>query len=87
MSFIFEYSLHQNRLQYVYTKDGEIDASYPVKNNDLVELPKGYHATVGAPGYNFYFLWVMSGDNKGFYRSNDPDHEWVAAVENLLKKL
>ena len=74
-------------LQYVYTKDGEIDAAYPVKNNELVEFPKGYHATVGAPGYNFYFLWVMSGDNKGFYRSNDPDHEWVAAVENLLKKL
>lgn len=73
-------------IQYCYTKDGEIDVAYPVKNNDLVEFPKGYHTTVMAPGYNSYFLWLMAGDNKGFYRSNDPDHDWVSAVENLLKK-
>jgi hypothetical protein len=28
----------------------------------------------------------MAGDNKGFYRVSDPDHAWVEAVENLLKK-
>jgi hypothetical protein len=28
----------------------------------------------------------MAGDNKGFFRSNDPDHGWVSALENYLKK-
>ena len=28
----------------------------------------------------------MAGKDQGFYRSNDPDHQWVSAVENLVKK-
>lgn len=73
-------------IQCVYTKDGEIDEAYRVKNDELVEMQRGYHTTVGAPGYNTYFLWLMAGEHQGFFRSNDPDHEWVSAVENLLKK-
>ncbi len=74
-------------IQCLYTKDGEIDEAYRVKSDDLVEFPRGYHTTVGAPGYNSYFLWLMSGQHQGFFRSNDPDHAWVSAVENLIKKL
>jgi len=73
-------------LQRMYTKDGEIDECYVVKENELVEFPKGYHTTVGAPGYNTYFLWAMAGEHQGFFRSNDPDHDWVMAVENVIKK-
>ena len=67
-------------------KDGEFDEAYRVKNNDLVEFPRRYHTTVGAPGYNTYFLWAMAGEHKGFYRSNDPDHDWVSAVENFMTR-
>lgn len=74
-------------VQCVYTADGEIDEAYRVKSNELVEFPRGYHTTVGAPGYNSYFLWLMAGRHQGFFRSNDPDHAWVGAVENLMKKL
>lgn len=74
-------------LQSMYTKDGEIDECYTVKHNDLVEFPRGYHTTVGAPGYNSYFLWMSAGEYQGFYRSYDPEHEWVAAVENIINKL
>lgn len=73
-------------IQCMYTKDGEFDETYRVKHDDLVEFPKGYHTTVGAPGYNTYFLWLMAGEYQGFFRSNDPDHEWVSAVENMIKK-
>ncbi len=73
-------------IQRLYTKDGDIDECYVVKQNDLVEFPRGYHTTVGAPGYNTYFLWAMAGEHQGFFRSNDPDHEWVSALENVLKK-
>lgn len=73
-------------LQCMYTEDGEIDEAYRVRQDEFVEFPRGYHTTVGAPGYNTYFLWMMAGEHQGFYRANDPAHDWVAAVENLLKK-
>ncbi len=73
-------------VQCAYTKDGEFDEAYRVFSDDLVEFPRGYHTTVGAPGYNTYFLWLMAGEHQGFFRSNDPDHDWVSAVENLVKK-
>lgn len=74
-------------VQCLYTDDGTIDEAYRVKNDDLVEFPYGYHTTVCAPGYNAYFLWLMAGQYQGFCRTNDPAHAWVAAVENVIKKL
>lgn len=64
-------------VQCLYTSDGEIDEAYRVKNDELVEFPKGYHTTVSTPGYKTYFLWLMAGDYQGFNRSNDPVHDWI----------
>ena len=65
-------------VQCLYTADGEIDEAYRVKNDELVEFPRGYHTTVSTPGYKTYFLWLMAGDYQGFNRSNDPEHDWIA---------
>lgn len=73
-------------VQCMYTKDGEMNEAYMVKNDELVEFPYGYHTTVAAPGYNSYFLYVTSAEHPGMFRSIDPDHEWVSAVENVLSK-
>ncbi len=64
-------------IQCLYTADGSIDEAYRVKNDELVELPCGYHTTVTTPGYRTYFLWLMAGDHQGFNRSNDPIHDWI----------
>ena len=64
-------------VQCLYTSDGEIDEAYRVKNDELVEFPRGYHTTVTTPGYQSYFLWLMAGDYQGFNRSNDPVHDWI----------
>lgn len=64
-------------VQCLYTADGEIDETYRVKNDELVEFPYGYHSTVSTPGYKTYFLWLMAGDHQGFNRSNDPEHDWI----------
>lgn len=64
-------------VQCLYTSDGETDVSYRVKNDELVELPYGYHTTVTPPGYKSYFLWLMAGDYQGFNRSSDPEHAWI----------
>ncbi len=67
-------------VQCLYTADGTLDEAYRVKNDELVEFPRGYHATVTTPGYQSYLLWLMAGDYQGFNRSSDPDHVWM---ENL----
>lgn len=63
--------------QSLYTKDGEIDVTYRVRNNDVTEFPRGYHLTQTAPGYKMYILWFMAGDVQGIHRTNDPDHNWI----------
>ncbi|MCX7027396.1 MAG: 5-deoxy-glucuronate isomerase [Spirochaetes bacterium] len=73
-------------IQRLYTADGSIDEVYVVKSDEAVEFPRGYHPVVNAPGYNGYFLWAMAGNHRGFYRRSDPEHEWVSALENYLKK-
>lgn len=64
-------------VQCLYTADGSLDEAYRVKNDELVEFPYGYHATVSTPGYQTYFLWLMAGDHQGFNRSSDPEHAWI----------
>ncbi len=65
-------------IQKIYTPDGRIDETYTVKNYDTVAIAEGYHPLCGAPGYDMYYLWTMSGKvNRGLISSMDPDHKWV----------
>lgn len=65
-------------IQKVYQPDGSIDETYTVKNNDTVAIAKGYHPLCGAPGYQMYYLWTMSGKvNRGLISAKDPAHSWV----------
>ncbi len=64
-------------IQKVYTMEGDIDETYTVKSGDFVEMPRGYHPFHSAPGYDSYYLWVMAGENRGFYMTTDEDHKWL----------
>lgn len=76
--YYFEYDKPQGfGIQKVYTKEGDIDETYTVKNGDFVEIPKGYHPCCAAPGYNNYYLWIMAGENRGFYMTTEEDHKWM----------
>ena len=65
-------------IQKVYHPDGSIDETYTVKNNDTVAIAEGYHPLCGAPGYQMYYLWTMTGKvNRGLISYKDPLHSWV----------
>ena len=64
-------------IQKVYTKEGDIDETYTVKSGDFVEVPRGYHPFHAAPGYDNYYLWIMAGENRGFFMTSDEDHKWL----------
>lgn len=64
-------------IQRVYTMEGDIDETYTVKTGDFVEIPRGYHPFHTAPGYDNYYLWIMAGENRGFFMTTDEDHKWL----------
>ncbi|SEM34789.1 5-deoxy-glucuronate isomerase [Rhodococcus maanshanensis] len=62
------------------TQERPIDVLAEVRTGDAVLVPHGYHGpSVAAPGYDMYFLNVMSGTGTG--RSwrivDDPAHAWI----------
>lgn len=64
-------------VQMVYSKDGEINEAYKVKNGDFVEIPKGYHPFVVAPKYKNYCLWIMAGKDRGIFCTTEEAHKWM----------
>lgn len=64
-------------VQKIYTDDRTLDLAYTVQNNDTVAIPRGYHPVINAPGYEMYYLWVMTGRNRAFISHKDTDHSWV----------
>lgn len=64
-------------IQRVYTKEGDVDEVYVVKSGDFVEIPRGYHPFHAAPGYDNYYLWIMAGENRGFFMTTDEEHKWL----------
>lgn len=63
---------HGYGIQQLYTDDRQTDTCCQVNHNDTVVIPEGYHPVVNAPGYTMYFLWIMTGNSRGFMRSIDP---------------
>lgn len=63
--------------QNIYTDTRDIDVAYTVRHNDTIAISRGYHPVVNAPGYTMYFLWVMTGQQRGFVNFKDPQHSWI----------
>ena len=64
--------------QRVYTPDRSLDETVVIEDGTLVMVPRGYHPTVVAPGYDLYYLNVMAGPVREWRFNDDPDHKWVA---------
>jgi 5-deoxy-glucuronate isomerase len=48
-------------IQRVYTGDRSLDVSLAVRDGDCVLVPRGYHPVSAAPGFDLYYLNIMSG--------------------------
>lgn len=60
--------------------DRPIDVLAEVRSDDVVLVPHGWHGpAMAAPGYDLYYLNVMSGtgDSNEWLFSDDPRHAWV----------
>ncbi|HEX6195570.1 MAG TPA: 5-deoxy-glucuronate isomerase [Jiangellaceae bacterium] len=72
---------HGFGLHRVYgTPERPIDVLAEVRTGDVVLIPHGWHGpSVAAPGYDMYYLNVMSGPGPGreWLIRDDPAHAWV----------
>lgn len=64
-------------LQRLYELERGLDVVYPIRNNDLVSIPYGYHPVVAAPGYELYYLWALAGEKRHLIPLDDPEHAWI----------
>lgn len=66
---------------WTYTAPGDpqpFSNVFVVEDGDTVLLPKGYHPTVAAPGYELHYTWVLAGEERRYGAwADDPRHAWV----------
>lgn len=78
---IYYYQMNPNNgfgVQFLYTKDGEHDEAYPIRQGDSFAIDKGYHPVGGAGGYQVYYLWFMAGPSgRKLNPYDDPEHKWL----------
>jgi len=68
------------------TRQDRIDEAFVLQNGDTMVLPHGYHPLGVAPGYQLYYQFALVGDVREYGAwSDDPDHQWLRAVEPILK--
>ncbi len=67
-------------IQRVYSKDGRLDETITVRNNEVILIPYGYHPVVAAHGYDCYYLNVLAGSARSMAASDDPDYAWVRSA-------
>lgn len=74
-------------LQRLYTKEGDIDETYVIRDGDTLVIPRGYHPVVAAPGYSLYYLWVLAGEKRMMKPNDDPEHSWLKNCEPIISEV
>jgi 5-deoxy-glucuronate isomerase len=64
-------------IQRVYSGDGGLDETLTVRDGEVVLIPEGYHPVVAPPGYDVYYLNVLSGSARSMAATDDPAYGWV----------
>jgi 5-deoxy-glucuronate isomerase len=63
--------------QRVYTDDRLIDETMTVFNEEMVQVPRGYHPVAVPDGYESYYLNIMAGPKKLWKFHNAKEHAWI----------
>lgn len=72
-------------MQVVYNDDLSLRDSYFLKDGDTMFIAEGYHPLAVAPGFQFYYLWVMAGpQGRELVPFDDPKLTWLWNVKPLL---
>lgn len=63
--------------QRIYTKNGSLDETIIIKNDEITLIPMGYHPVCVMPGYQLYYLWILCGSQRKLTMNTDSDYKWL----------
>jgi 5-deoxy-glucuronate isomerase len=61
-----------------YDKDGKHDVAVTIRDGDAVVIRGGYHMVAAPPGYNSYYLAVLTGSARSLACTTDPQYAHLA---------
>jgi 5-deoxy-glucuronate isomerase len=64
-------------IQRLYSRTGDLDETWTVRDLDVLLVPRGYHPFVAAHGYHGYYLNALAAEKRSMAAEDDPDLAWT----------
>jgi len=80
------YPTNSYGIMYLYDRK-DLNVLLPVENNEIVIIPKGYHAVVATPGTVLYYFWALSGPEKVYKVNFEERFKWLDNAATILKEM
>jgi 5-deoxy-glucuronate isomerase len=64
-------------VQRLYSRDGDLDETWTVRDLDVLLVPRGYHPFCAAHGYHGYYLNALAAERRSMAAEDDPDLAWT----------
>lgn len=70
----------------LYTAEGDVDEVFPIHDNTLLLIRRGYHPIGAAPGTRVYYLWTLAGETRDLIPNDAPEHRWMKDAEAVMRE-
>lgn len=70
----------------LYTAEGDVDELYPIRDNSVLLIRRGYHPIAAAPGTRVYYLWTLAGESRDLIPNDAPDYRWMKDTEAVMRE-
>jgi 5-deoxy-glucuronate isomerase len=64
-------------VQRLYSRTGDLDETWTVRDGDVMLVPRGYHPFCAAHGYHGYYLNALAAEQRSMAAEDDPDLAWT----------
>jgi 5-deoxy-glucuronate isomerase len=64
-------------VQKLYSRTGDLDETWTVRDLDVLLVPRGYHPFCAAHGYHGYYLNALAAEQRSMAAEDDPDLAWT----------
>ena len=64
-------------VQRLYSRTGDLDETWTVRDGDVLLVPRGYHPFCAAHGYHGYYLNALAAEKRSMAAEDDPDLAWT----------
>ena len=64
-------------VQRLYSRTGDLDETWTVRDGDVVLVPRGYHPFCAAHGYHAHYLNALAAERRSMAAEDDPDLAWT----------